>query len=182
MHTPGAPDSRPPGPLGPADARRELERACRLLACFQQALGHELPNQLVALQGLLRLLEAEASDCLDAECRGVLQRLVTLAQRTHALVNDLAELGRLGREPVPAGGVELAEVAREAVAEVSQLCRGRPVEYHIAAERGLTLGVPYRALRQVLVLLLRHAAQNAAADRPLRVEVGARRTPGGLEW
>ena len=40
----------------------------RLLACYQQALGHDLPNKLVALQGIARLLEEElAEDMLVVE-------------------------------------------------------------------------------------------------------------------
>src|SRR5437899_1008822 len=43
---------------------RRLERLERLLACFQKALGHEMPNQLVAIGGLLRLLELEEGERL----------------------------------------------------------------------------------------------------------------------
>ncbi len=166
----------------PIDLRRALARAERLLGCFQTAVAHDLPNQLVALQGLLRMLQADAANRLDADGHELLMRLVVLSQRSHALVHELAELGRLGREPPAADGIDLAEVVREATAEVKQLCSGQPIEYHCAVEGGHSLRVPYRALRQVLLLLLRHAAQRAGQDHPLRVEIGARRTPGGLVW
>ena len=50
-------------------AQRRIEQLERLLGCFQKALGHELPNQLVALQGLARLIEMEQADRLDEEGR-----------------------------------------------------------------------------------------------------------------
>src|SRR5207253_9653137 len=98
------------------DPHPTSERTGRLLACYQKALGHELPNQLVAVQGLLRLLDAEAGHRLDADDRALLQRVIALAQRAHGLVNELAELSRAGREQPPAGGADLAEAAREAAA------------------------------------------------------------------
>ena len=73
------------------------EQAERLLACFEKAVRHELPNQLVAIQGLARLVAEEQANRLDPEGRYQLDRLIALARRTDALVRVLADLARFSR-------------------------------------------------------------------------------------
>lgn len=157
-----------------AEARR-LRHAERLLACFQKALGHELPNQLVAAQGLARLLEEEGNR-LSPEGRECLGRLAAAVGRAHALVSELAELGRAGRLAGAGGSAVLGDVAPEALAEVNQLCPVAGIEYHIANPRQ-ALPLPEASLRLVLVHLLRYAARG----RPAHVEVGARPAAAGFE-
>src|SRR6266498_4158245 len=96
-------------PVRPDDPARALARAERLLACFQQAVGHELPNLLVALQGTARLLEQDAGDRLDAETRSGLVRLGNLAARVHEVVAALAEVGRLCRRVEPRAELSLED-------------------------------------------------------------------------
>jgi two-component system phosphate regulon sensor histidine kinase PhoR len=162
------------------ELQRRLGRAERLLACFGKAVGHELPSRLVAILGLLRVLEADAADQLAPEIREGLFRLTAVTQRARTLVADLAELSRGDRNPQPRETVNLAEISREAVAEVNQLFPGYLIEYHIA-EESLPLTVPYVALHRVLVYLLRFALATAATDRPLRVEIGSERRGDTLE-
>src|SRR5262245_32158836 len=76
----------PASPGYPTDVSclvRRLEQTERLLACFRRAAGHDLPNQLVGLQGLLHVLELEEADRLSADGRAYLQRLVAAARRAH---------------------------------------------------------------------------------------------------
>ncbi len=165
------------GELNFGDARR-LRYAERLLACFQKALGHELPNQLVAIQGLSCLLQQDERDRLSAEGRACLERVAAAVRRTHALVNELAEVGRAGRLALEGGSAVLGEVAREALAEVNQLAPAPSIEYHVANPQQ-PLPVPEASLRQLLVVLLRHAARGPGPK--VRVEVGARPTATGVE-
>jgi signal transduction histidine kinase len=156
------------------------DRLARLLAVLQKALGHELPNQLVALQGLARLLELEEGERLSPDGRDYLDRLATGAAKAHALVAALAEVARLGRPAAPPEAVDLAEVAAEAVAEAKQLAAGRPAEYH-APEQSLVLTAPRAALRKLLVILLRRAGSAGMGQRPARVEVTVRPCGAGAE-
>jgi signal transduction histidine kinase len=167
-------------PLSGEGLQRRLERAERLLACFGKAVCHELPSRLVAIQGLLRVLEAEAADQLAPEMREYLHRLSAVGQRAETLVADLAELSRVGRNVQTAEVVNLTEVSLEAAAEVNQLFPGQPIEYDIA-KGSPPLTVPYAALRQVLVQLLRQAVAGAATERPLRLEIAAQRKADGVE-
>ncbi|HEX5271924.1 MAG TPA: ATP-binding protein [Gemmataceae bacterium] len=147
-------------------------RLARLLAVLRKGLGHELPNQLVAVQGLARLLDLEEGGRLSADGRGYLGRVAAGAARAHALVGALAEVARLA-VPEPAEAVDLAEVVAESIAGAKQLAVGRPAEYH-ATVPALALPAPRPALCKVLVLLLRRAAATRAA-------VGTRPTAAGVE-
>src|SRR5689334_5074425 len=97
---------------GPAAAQR------RLLACYQEALGHQLPNHLVALQGLARLLEEAEAGRLGPEGRTYLGRLAALARQVDDTVRALAEVGRVCRDAC-GGPTDVADVAHEAGAEVT---------------------------------------------------------------
>ncbi|HXG10237.1 MAG TPA: HAMP domain-containing sensor histidine kinase [Gemmataceae bacterium] len=161
--------------------RRRLEQAERLLNCFQQALGHELPNQLVAIQGLLRVLALEERDRLGPESREYLERVTAAARRVHELVRALAELGRTARDDQPAETISLAEAISEAAAEVKLLYPDYRIEYDFS-HPAPALTVPRPALHRVLVQLLGHASRAGTPDRPIRVRVGARSTDAGVEF
>jgi signal transduction histidine kinase len=169
-----------------------------LLACFQQALGHELPNQLMSMQGLARLLEDGEGQHLGPEARAQFGRLAALAQETDRLVRALADVGRLCRDARSGGPVALDEVAQEAAAEVHLLYGGPSIVYDFSGDLP-AVTVSRQSLYQVLVQLLRNAVQAvgtgrlfpsfpAPGDNPVeagsaagRVEVGARRAPDGVE-
>ncbi len=154
-----AADAMPDPQSGPAG-----DRLARLLAVLEQAFAHDLPNQLLAIQGLARLLELEEGARLSAEGRHYLERMAAAAARAHALVATLAEVTHLAHAPQPAEDVELTELAAEAVAEAKQLADDRPAEYH-GPEQRLVLAVPRAVLRKVLVLLLRHPGARVSVRR-----------------
>ena len=162
------------------DPAQALARAERLLACFQQAVGHELPNLLVALQGTARMLEQDAGDRLDPETRTGLARLGRLADRVHDVVAALAEVGRTCRRVEPPVELSLEDVCREAAAEARWLCP-RPVVRYDMLQPMPTLALPPGAARRVFVELFLHAARRAAPEGSLRVEVMTRPMPNGIE-
>jgi signal transduction histidine kinase len=167
-------------PASPGPHDRARDRADQLLACYQQALGHELPNLLVSLQGLARLLAEEQADRLDADGRALLARLAELARRADTVARATAAVGRACRESGSLAPVSLKEAVREALAEVNLLSIGSTVEYDVPEEMP-ALTVSRRALHQLLVQLLGNAARAGIPGQPLRVAVSARRTPGGTE-
>lgn len=161
--------------------RGRLQRAERLLACYQKALGHELPNQLVAIQGLARVLELEERERLAADSREYLDRLSGLARRAHELARALAEAGQTIREDQPVEVVALDEAMREAAAEINLLCPGLRIEYDFPdVAPNLTVARP--GLRLVLVQLLRNAARAAPENHPVRIRIGAHRTGSAVEF
>src|SRR6266568_1263535 len=61
--------------------RRQLQLGEQLLASFRQAMGHDMPNHLVAAQGLVRLLEMDEKERLSPAGREYLGRLTIVLQR-----------------------------------------------------------------------------------------------------
>jgi K+-sensing histidine kinase KdpD len=150
-------------------AQRALVVLKPLLACFQDALGHELPNGFVAIQGMANLL-LEQADRLNDEGREQLNALAQTARRTDEMVRALADLGRLVRDPGPAVALDLGELALEALAEVKVLFPGRAIEYHLA-ERWPAPTMPERPWRQFFSLLFRYLVESTGAGRPCRMVI-----------
>jgi signal transduction histidine kinase len=167
-------------------ADREQERLEQLVACFQAFAGHELPNALVAVQGLARLLARD--EALPEEARAMLGRLAALAQKADLCSRRLAEIGRLLWEPGFGPPVELSEAVREAAAEVNARHRETPIELSMPPSLpALPLSAPL--LRAVLVQLFANAAKarpeceaepRGGPRRPSPVEVTATMDEDGV--
>ncbi len=172
------PETAAPANVTPLPLR--LDRREWLLAAYQQMLSHDLPNSLVSIQSLARLVLDDPAAGLDAGNRELLQRLADLAGRTDRKVRTLAEIGRLDRDAGRPEPVPLTDAVTEAVVEVKLLFSRPPVEY-IIQQPMPTAVVPRRALQAVLHHLLRNATR-AVQDKPgARIEVAARTTPDGVE-
>lgn len=165
------------------DADRERfarEQAERLLGCLQKAIGHELPNQLVAIQGLARVIDMDLPGNVNDETRGHLQRLASVVRRTDEFVRAVAQVGRWCRDPGPVVPVILAETAREAAAEVKLAFPEVALEYDGLMDLP-AVKAPRAAVYQVFVQLFRNAAQAPASGRPPHIAAAGQVVTGGLE-
>jgi signal transduction histidine kinase len=138
-------------------------------AGLRRALGHDLPNLLVAIQGMARLLDEAAPGQLSAEAREYVARLSSASRRAHEMVALLADLTRLTRE---AGRhqANLAVTAAEATSEVARLFPRRAIRYHLHEAAG-TLPLPPKHLRILLVQLLRNAIASVPMERVAEVRI-----------
>jgi signal transduction histidine kinase len=162
------------------DAKRRRIAALELLNdSFQRALGHELPNQFVAVGGLARLVEAELGDRLEGKSAEYLDRLATLVRKSDILVRALADIGRMCRSPGPVAAVSLKQVVQEAATEVKVLFARRAVEYHFQDEMPL-VQVPQLPLKRALVHLFRNALEASVGEGPAVVRVTADANPEGI--
>lgn len=161
------------------DAVRRAELIEPVLACYQQVLGHDLPNRLVALQGLAVLLDGPA-DRLDSDGAQMLRQIAELSRGIDTWVRRVAQMGRLCREPLSDVPIDPSEVASEAAAETKMLVAGLAIDYHW--EQGVPAArLPRLALHQVLVQLLRRAASSDSPGRSCRARLDGRVAPGGFE-
>jgi signal transduction histidine kinase len=172
-------DETSPAHSPPPDdaAARRLARAERVLACFQHTLNHDLPNQLVAIQGLLQILELEESERLSDDGRDYVRRLAGTTQRVQQMVATLKAIGKAASDAGAAEEVSLPDLAREAVAELKGMFPTRAVTYH------LRFAVPSvrlsrRLLHRAVVEVLRLVFVNGDAE-PLHVQMESRPAPGG---
>ena len=143
----------------------------RLQQGLQKALGHDLPNHLVAIQGMLRLVDLEYGDKFCAEGQVYLKRLTAATARTQALVRALLLFAQAGRAVESWEDVPLAEAAHAAANEIRSLFPDRGVEFTFDL-RAPTAWAPGRSFRLVLGQLLGQAVQNLAQGKSL-LEVGS---------
>src|SRR5262249_16043222 len=117
MDTP--PESPQPQAVGELErCRRELERADQVLACLRRALGHDMANHLVAIEGLLRILEMEEGEHFGAAGKDYVRRIGNVTERVHTLVSSLAEICRGRKDAHLAERLSLTGVAQEVAAEL----------------------------------------------------------------
>src|SRR5687768_4742282 len=71
------------------------DRARHVLGRMHKAFSHDLPNQMVALQSLLHLLEVGEAGRLSPDGQECVARLHNVARKAAAMVRFLKEMGRL---------------------------------------------------------------------------------------
>jgi two-component system, NtrC family, sensor histidine kinase HydH len=142
--------------------QQELERDRRLVALGEMSavLAHEIRNPLASLKGHAQLLEEQ----LEPERRGKAERIVHEAVRLEALCDDLLSLVRSNR--VERTDADPAALLREAAASVPE----HP--FDLAVEKAPpTWRLDVQRMHQVLVNLLRNAAQASLPDQPAQASV-----------
>lgn len=137
-----------------------------LLACYQQLLGHDLPNKLVALQGLARLVVAEAGATLTGDARDGLDRIALLARQLHLGVQAASELGRCQRLGGALTDVAIGDVWEEVQAEVLQRNPRRVIHWNATGSLP-TLPLPRQAFTRVVLELALASVQRCPAERAL---------------
>lgn len=88
-------------------------RSDRLLNGMHRVVRHDLPNEIVAVQGLLQLLALEEMDRLSAEGREYLRRVQNAASRVAELAQFLKEMEHLSSFTVQPSRLALAVLGRE---------------------------------------------------------------------
>lgn len=150
-----------------------VERCWRAI---QKVISHDLPNQLIAVQGLLQLLALDEAERLSADGLDIVKRLqatsVRLLEMTH-LLKELAKAPGACDQPVM---VSLTDLVSEAVTEARQQFPRLNVSLQ-GFEAVHQVRAVSRSLHQALVLLLKVAVQSAAKEI-VRLVIGADRGEG----
>lgn len=149
--------------------RRELESMNGELESFSYSVSHDLRAPLRAVMGYARMVDEDFSDRLDDEGRRFLATISSEAERMGRLIDDLLAFSRLGRNPLQLIPVDVAALAREALADIPA-----------SADPRVTVRIdalpPARAdramLRHVLVNLLSNAIKFSSRRDAIPVEVG----------
>ena len=147
----------------------QLEFANRELEGFSYTVSHDLRSPLRAIAGFSHLIQEESGHTIDELTRDRLAKIEAATLRMDTLIDDMLVLARVSRSAVRTEAVDLAEVAREVVADLRSEHPHRQVEVRIAAiplvtgDRGL--------LRIALDNLLRNAWKFTASRDVARIEV-----------
>ena len=140
------------------------------LRTFLSDASHELRTPLASIRGYAEL-QRTGMIATEEERATAVARIEEQAARMGTLVEDLLALARLDEERVqPTDLVELAGIARDAVADVGSLDAARAVSLHVDGDP-LVVGQEAK-LRQVLTNLLGNAVAHTPAGTPIDVRIG----------
>ena len=155
---------------------RVLERTAQLeavnqdLEAFSYAVSHDLRAPLRAIKGFSQILLEDHAAAL-AEGKPHLDRISGAATRMNDLIDDLLLLSRMARSAVVRGPFDVAQLAREIVAELRQAEPARSVELVVPAE--LPAHGDARLVRVLLENLLSNAWKFTSKRDAARIEIGS---------
>lgn len=156
-----------------ANRAAQLEAANKELEAFTYSVSHDLRAPLRHVAGFSELLQKHAASSLDDKSRRYLSSIVEAARKMGNLIDDLLHFSRIGRVETQKSAVNLAQLARDAVAEFGPETRGRDVTWKIGA-----LPVCYgdRAmLKLVLVNLVSNSVKFTRIRPRAEIEIGCAR-------
>ena len=154
----------------------ELEAANKELEAFTYSVSHDLRAPLRHISGFSKILSEEYGSTLAPEAQHHLQRIQEGTRRMGLLVDDLLNLGRVGRQEVRLQATGLNSVVNEVVAELKPECEGRQVEWKIAS-------LPFvecdpALMKQVFQNLLSNAVKFTRPRSQAIIEVGQKDREG----
>ncbi len=151
-------------------SNEELKAANTALESFSYSVSHDLRSPLRSIDGFSRALLDDFSDKLDTEGTGHLSKIIAASQRMARLIDGLRRLSQLTRAELNHQTVDLSELSRSIVSELSSNEVDRRWDYRI--EKGLeTRGDP-DLLRIALTNLVTNAIKfSRQAKRPF-IEIG----------
>jgi signal transduction histidine kinase len=152
----------------------EREAAFRELEAFSYSVSHDLRAPLRSVHGFSRILMEEFSHSLPEAARRYLDLIAANARKMGALIDDLLEFSRLGRQALQRAPLDTASMVRAVMDELLVHEDGRDIE--------LVLGdlppslADARMMRLVWGNLLSNAVKFTRPRASTVVEVGS--TPG----
>jgi light-regulated signal transduction histidine kinase (bacteriophytochrome) len=100
---------------------------------FAYSVSHDLRAPLRHVAAYTELLQKQAPSSLDDKSRRYLQTILDSAKRMGNLIDDLLAFSRLGRAEAKMRAVDLQQVVKEVIAEVSRDTRDRDISWKIGA-------------------------------------------------
>ena len=148
----------------------QLEASNKELESFAYSVSHDLRAPLRHVVGYSELLQKHALSLLDEKGQRFIRTIVDAAKRMGTLIDDLLAFSRIGRAEAKKTYVNLEQLAKEVVGEMSGETRGREIAWKISA-----LPVCYgdaSMLRLVMVNLVSNAVKFTRMRTPAEIEIG----------
>jgi len=156
-------------------ASRELERSNKDLESFAYIASHDLQEPLRTITGFLQLLEQKAGSRLDEKANQYIQYAVDGSKRMHQMITDLLAYSRVSMQALIPKPIPLRETVDQALA----LTRKSIEE---SGARIVIRELPtVRAEASQMIQVFQNLIANAVkfrSERPLKIEIGARREQG----
>lgn len=107
--------------LRTADIQRERES----IETFSYTVSHDLRAPLRAIDGFARILQEDFGGTLPREAHVLTGRIVAAAERMGGLIQALLGLSRLGRQEIDSCEVDVEDVVRETIEELTAAANAR---------------------------------------------------------
>jgi light-regulated signal transduction histidine kinase (bacteriophytochrome) len=154
-----------------AKRTEELTAANRELEAFSYSVAHDLRGPLDVIGNIAFLLQQEAgSPTADENLRTLTAELLRGTERMAALIDDLLNLSRATRAPMPAVPVDLSKMATAIANTLQASDPERKVSFRIAP--GAKVMGDENLLRVVLDNLLRNAWKYTSKRAEAKIEFG----------
>jgi len=159
-----------------AHRTEQLAAANQEMETFTYSVSHDLRAPLRHISGFSKLLTEEFGATLPPDGQHLLQRIQEGTRRMGLLVDDLLNLGRIGRHEVRRQVTGLNSLVNETIPDLAPEYEGRQVEWKIGSlpfvecDPGL--------MRQVLQNLLSNAVKFTRPRTHAVIEVGQRNEDG----
>lgn len=148
----------------------ELEIVNKELEAFSYSVSHDLRAPLRSIDGFSQALLEEYHERLDDQGRIFLTRVRANAQKMGHLIDDILKLSRVTRAEITIEEVDLASLAREVLAELTDSDPHRRVETVIPAS--LVAQADRHLARVLLDNLLGNAWKFTSRRDAARIELG----------
>lgn len=157
----------------------QLESTNKELESFSYSVSHDLRAPLRAIDGFAEIIEEDYKDKLDEEGKRYLSVIRQNSKRMGALIDDLLEFSRLGRQTVAHDEVNVDSLVREVVQDVLAAERAQANGDHVPptveigplppaqGDRGL--------LRQVWINLISNAVKYSSKSKKPVISVTGRK-------
>jgi light-regulated signal transduction histidine kinase (bacteriophytochrome) len=147
-----------------------LEDVNQELEAFSYSISHDLRAPLRRLDGFSQALLEEASDKLNDNEKGYLERIRSNSQLMAQLIDDLLNLSKLTRANIQYREVNLSQIAREILSIQQEQEHERHLDTHI--EEGLIVQGDKNLLQIALQNLLLNAWKFTCNKDIANIEVG----------
>jgi PAS domain S-box-containing protein len=154
----------------------DLASVNRELESFSYSVSHDLRAPLRHIDGFTRILKEEYAQTLPEDAIRYLDRVLTAANHMGHLVDDLLNLGRIGRKEIVRQRVKLDDVVRQAMEDLPPGTEARHINWRIAAlpEVDCDSGL----LKLVFSNLLSNAVKFTRKQQTPAIEVGTQSANG----
>jgi signal transduction histidine kinase len=119
----------------------ELERTVheqvllnRELEAFSYSVSHDLRAPLRSIDGFAQALREDWGERMDAASQDHLARVRNAAQRMGRLIDDLLKLSTVSRSPVQRSDVDISQLARDVISDLTARNPTRAVEWVISED------------------------------------------------
>lgn len=154
----------------------DLETSNKELEAFSYSVSHDLRAPLRAIHGFTKILEEDYAGKLDPEGLDIMNTIVSNTEKMGMLIDDLLAFSRLGRKDLQAQKLNMTQLAKDAVAEVTNNVKDFAGD--IVVNQLPPVVADQRLMSQVFVNLISNAVKYSGKTKTPHIEITSSQNNG----